>query len=212
LIPHGYDWDIPKDIAHLVRKMRVHDEELYQHSIFVGRLSWKFSVHLGFSIREQRLIERAALLHDIGKLGIAIAILQKPATLDEQERAAMRTHPALGYSILERAGIGNGVVLDVVQNHHERLDGSGYPTGLSGSEVSEVVRLITLCDVFAAMTEPRSYAESFTWKAALDRMAGKRTRLDPVLLDHFAAMIRADQTRPFDQSDEPCCSSISSQE
>lgn len=212
MIPHEQNCDIPRNIGHLVEKMRHHDEDLYWHSVFVGRLSWKFAVHLGFSIRDQRLVERAALLHDIGKLGIEPSILQKPAALNERERAIIRTHPTLGGSILESAGVWNSVVLDVAQNHHERLDGSGYPAGLSARQISEIVRVITLCDVFAAITEPRSYAESYTWGAALDRMAQKRTRLDMGFLGHFARMVRAQMTRLPGGCQKPTYFSLSLQD
>lgn len=202
-MPHPDPRDIPVRISHLVKKMGAHDHDLYGHSISVSRLSWKFAVHLGFSIRDQRLIECAALLHDIGKLRIDPLLLQKPGALDENEWATMRTHPELGRCLLEREGIMNTVVLDVAQNHHERLDGTGYPIGLREKEISEIVRVITLCDVFTAMTEMRHYERSYTWRSALERMAGKGTRLDHILFRHFAAMIVAGQAVPSIQPDAP---------
>lgn len=191
--------------------MRIHDTDLHEHSLLVAQLSWKFAVHLDLSLGDQRLIERAALLHDVGKLRIDASLLQKPAMLNQREWAIMRTHPALGHSILANEGINESVVLDVVQNHHERLDGTGYPAGLSESQVSDAVRVITLCDVFAAMTETRGYGTPYTWHAALDRMAEKRIRLDTVLLMHFAAMIRAKYNHPSGQHQKPCCSLISAE-
>lgn len=194
MIPHYFHRNRSGRIAPLVERMRIYDDDLYAHSILVSRLSWAFAVHLGFSVRDQRLVERAALLHDVGKLHIDVSVLQKPTTLNEQEWAIMRAHPVLGRSLLMREGITDAVMLDVAQNHHERLDGTGYPAGLSGKQVSEVVRVITLCDIYAAVTEARGYAEPYTWQGALERMAQKRARLDLRLLKHFAEMIQARQS------------------
>lgn len=210
MIPRYHGGDIPFAIAQLVERMRSHDADLHAHSILVSGLSLTFAAHLGFSVRDQRWIERAALLHDVGKLHIDASILQKPTTLNEQEWAIMRTHPTLGRLILKNEGIADSVVLDVAQNHHERLDGTGYPTGLRGKQVSEVVRLITLCDVYAAMTETRGYGVPYTWQAALERMAGKRTRLDLVFLSHFDTMIRASKNRPSGEHRIACGSPIPS--
>lgn len=196
MIPRHHHSVIPSRVARLVERMRSHDIYLHAHSLLVARLSLNFASHLGFSLGDQRLIERAALLHDVGKLRIDLSLLHKPTALNETEWARMRTHPEWGHSILESEGITDGVLLDVVKNHHERLDGTGYPAGLQGKEVSEIVRVVTLCDVFAATTESRSYGTPHTWQAALERMARKHTRLDMTFLRHFAAMIAAKQMRP----------------
>lgn len=213
MIPRHYNHcDMPRCITCLVERMRIHDEDLYRHSICVSELSWKLAVHLGYPIGDQRPIECAALLHDIGKLQIDVSLLQKAAPLDKREWARMRMHPALGRSILAQEGISDPLIQDVVQNHHERLDGTGYPTGLSGTRISEVVRVISLCDVFAAMTEMRRYDKTYTWQAALERMARKRTRLDQTLLKHFTNMIAANQMQPSGWRQKQACSSTFSAE
>lgn len=208
MIPRHHHCATSSRVSNLVERMRTHDCDLYAHSQSVARLSLTFASHLGFSLLDQRLVERAALLHDVGKLRIDLSVLHKPTTLNEQEWAVMVEHPGWGRSILEKEGVTHAVILDVAQNHHERLDGSGYPAGLYGKDVSEIVRLVTLCDVFAAMTEPRRYGTPYTWQIALERMARKRTRLDMNFLKHFAAMIAARHRRP--SGSHPCCSPISS--
>ena len=187
--------DIPSPIAQLIERMRSHDDVLYAHSLLVSRLTSTFAAHLGFPLRDQRLLRRAALLHDVGKLHIDRSLLHKPTTLNEREWAILRCHPTIGNSILEDEDIYDPIVRDAVQNHHERLDGTGYPVGISGKQISEVVRVITLCDVFAAMTETRAYGKPYTWSAALERMEGKSTRLDLNFLRHFVTMIEAQYVR-----------------
>lgn len=189
MIPQQSQPEIPVAIAHLMARMQGHDDDLYAHSVLVGRLSLTFAGHLGFSSPDQRLVGQAAFLHDVGKLHIDRSILHKSTDLNEQEWAIMRTHPSVGAWILLKEGFRDPLMLDVVSNHHERLDGTGYPAGLSGRQVSDAVRIITLCDVFAAMTETRRYGTPFVWRDALERMARKRTRLDLHFLRHFTAMI-----------------------
>lgn len=189
MIPPQCQSEISARIAQVGARMRGHDHDLYAHSVLVGRLSFNFAVHLGFSLHDQRLVGVAALLHDAGKLHIDRSVLHKPTDLNEQEWSIMRSHPSLGAAILHNEGFHDPVVLDVAQNHHERLDGTGYPSGLSGKQLSDAVRIITLCDVFAAMTETRRYGTPYIWRDALERMAMQYTRLDLHFLRHFAAMI-----------------------
>ncbi|WP_350448934.1 HD-GYP domain-containing protein [Paracidobacterium acidisoli] len=191
LIPRHHTSGIQARVPTLAERLKLHDPHLYAHSVRVSGLTVAFAAHLGFSPRDQRLLAQAAMLHDVGKLRIAASLLQKPTALDEQEWKLIHAHPALGRSLLEDEGITESVVLDVVQNHHERLDGTGYPAGISGTQVSEATRVITLCDVFAAMTETRHYGKPYTWQDALARMATKRTRLDLQFLHYFAGMVAA---------------------
>ena len=95
----------------------------------------------------------AATLHDIGKARIPLAILDKPARLDPGEEEIMRSHPVIGYELLKGlAGI-TPEILDGVRHHHEYLDGSGYPDGLTAPKISDLVRLLTISDIFAALIE-----------------------------------------------------------
>ena len=116
------------------------------------------------------------MFHDIGKAAIPISILDKPGRLDAEERTLIETHPVAGYEALkDSAGISREV-LDAVRHHHEYLDGSGYPDALSGHSISDTVRLLTICDIFAALIEHRPYRSTMSREDAYDivrRMDGK---------------------------------------
>src|SRR3954462_8004259 len=106
------------------------------------------------------------MLHDIGKSQIPLAILEKPGPLDENEMAVMRKHPEYGLDALRTTSDLPAEMLDMVVHHHELLDGSGYPHGLHGSEVSDLVRIMTISDIFGALLERRSYKEPLSGDAA----------------------------------------------
>ncbi|HEV2618749.1 MAG TPA: HD domain-containing phosphohydrolase [Acidobacteriaceae bacterium] len=168
---------------------RAYDSTLYLHSLAVAELTARFASHLNFTTVEQRRLTRAALLHDIGKTRIPIGILNKREPLSPEERNLIASHPDIGQNLLTQDGEDDEVLLSIVRDHHERLDGSGYPRGLRAEEISVFVRVVTLCDVFTAITERRPYAEPLGWDAALDCMFAKQTRLDQDLLTQFATMI-----------------------
>ena len=168
---------------------REHDAGLHRHSILVGELTSAFCSYLGFSPADQSLLLKAALLHDIGKTAILRELLRKPAALTEAEMLEMRLHPESGYLLLAAEGGHDAETLAVVHRHHERLDGSGYPDGLLAADISDPVRIVTLCDIYAAMTEPRPYGEPLQCHKALALMAMMRTRIDLRLMKQFAAMV-----------------------
>lgn len=175
--------------AQWMKLARAHDPLLYLHCILVSELCASFSAFLNLSRDLQLALTRAGLLHDIGKLKIPAAILCKPSLLTAEEMTLMQEHTQHGYDMLLAADETDELLLTVIRDHHERLDGSGYPRKLTALEISTPVRIVTLCDVFAAMTEPRRYGTVMRWDEALARMAKKRTRLDLVLLADFATMM-----------------------
>jgi putative nucleotidyltransferase with HDIG domain len=176
-----------------------HDDATYQHCLLVSGLAAAFAHRLGFREADRRLIAEAAVLHDIGKARIPLEILRKPAGLSPAEREVMRRHPGIGHDMLVAQGGFAPMVLTAVLSHHEYLDGSGYPQGLSGDAIPDPVRIITICDVYAALIERRSYkppippGEAY---AALVAMGGKLDRdlvrvFGEVVLD--AAIMRLGQ-------------------
>jgi putative nucleotidyltransferase with HDIG domain len=168
-----------------------HDPALHHHSVGVSELAACFSASLGFPSVKQRQLMRAALLHDVGKVRVPLSILIKPTSLSAEERDIMLCHAQWGYELLHESGERDDTVLTVVRDHHERLDGSGYPRGLYAAHIPPNVRIVTLCDVYMAITEVRPYGEVLSWEMALTRMFAKRTRLDMKLLKEFAKMIAA---------------------
>jgi HD-GYP domain-containing protein (c-di-GMP phosphodiesterase class II) len=133
------------------------------------------------------------MLHDIGKARIPLAILEKPGPLDESEMALMRRHPEYG---LEALGDNSAVapeMRDIIVHHHELLDGSGYPHGLKGNEICDLVRIMTIADIFAALVERRSYKPPFSSEAAYQILLDMGPRLDKDLVRAFKFVSRADQ-------------------
>src|SRR6202165_2993423 len=162
-----------------------HHTDSYRHCLFVTGFAVAFAQHLGMREDDQRRLTRAALLHDVGKAFVAVAILDKPGKLTDEEMSEIRKHPRLGYDALAAQGGFPPEMLDVVLHHHELLDGSGYPNGLSGDRISDIVRLTTIVDIYAALVENRAYRLPFTHEGGfsiLDKMVGK---LDQHLLQAF---------------------------
>lgn len=173
-------------LASWLATVRAYDDATYQHCLLVAGLSAAFAIDLGFSAADRQQLVRAALVHDVGKARIPLAILNKPSPLDARERAVMREHSAVGHAILLQAGGFDETVLTVVRHHHEMLDGSGYPDGLRGEAIPDIVRLITICDVYAALIERRPYRAPMPAADALGILDGMAGKLDPILVRAFA--------------------------
>ena len=175
-----------------------HHTGSYRHCLFVTGFAVAFAHHLGMREDDQRRLTRAALLHDVGKAFVPVAILDKQGQLTEAETrdyalettseaevAEIRSHPRRGYDALAAQGGFPPEMLDVVLHHHELLDGSGYPEGLSGEAISDIVRLTTIVDIYAALVETRAYRLPFTHAKAFSIMEGMGGKLDQQLLQAF---------------------------
>lgn len=172
-------------IARWIDAIRQHHDATFQHCMLVLALSVAFSQKLGFRPADQSLIAAAATLHDVGKARIPVAILNKAGPLTGAEFEVMKRHPAEGAVMLGTTEDVDPLVRDVVLHHHERLDGSGYPFGLRGSRVSDPVRLIAICDVFAALIETRSYKTAYATEHAMAIMRDMGAAMDQALLSAF---------------------------
>ena len=162
-----------------------HHTDTYRHCLFATGFAVAFAQHLGMREDDQRRLTRAALLHDVGKAFVPVAILDKPGALTDQEMQVMRMHPRLGYDPLAAEGSFPPEMLDVVLHHHEFLDGSGYPHGLKGDQISDIVRLTTIVDIYAALVEKRAYRLPFTHARAFATMEEMGGKLDYHLLQAF---------------------------
>ena len=162
-----------------------HHKDSYRHSLFVTGFAVAFAQHMGMREDDQRRLTRAALLHDVGKAFVPVAILDKPGKLTEEEMAEVRKHPRLGYDALAAQGGFPPEMLDVVLHHHEFMDGSGYPDGLHADRISDIVRLTTIVDIYSALVEARAYRVPFTHAKAFAIMEQMKDKLDPHLLQAF---------------------------
>ncbi|MCW3798471.1 HD domain-containing protein [Sphingomonas sp. BN140010] len=136
------------------------------HSQRVGRLSERMGMEIGLSVDERRWLRRAAVLHDVGKLGVSSAILEKPASLSEREWVEMRSHAAHTRTILSHIGA-LADLADVAAAHHERLDGTGYPLAIGAEAIGRETRIITACDFFDALVSDRPYRAALPIDGAL---------------------------------------------
>ncbi len=128
----------------------------FRHSIGVTEAADQIATHFGLRTGQRKLIHRAALLHDLGKLSVSNAILDKPGKLDAQEWASIQRHPQLSQRILERVPSFAGIAA-IAGRHHEKLDGSGYPNHLSARHLSLEDRIVTMADIYGALAEDRPY-------------------------------------------------------
>lgn len=142
------------------------------HSARVGMITDKIAEKLGMSSASRRLLRRAAILHDVGKLGVSSAILEKPGKLDAEEWESMRAHAALTTNILGQIGVMSEMAM-IAGSHHERLDGKGYPLGLNESSISLESRIITIADIYDALTADRPYRSAMSSEKAMEILHGE---------------------------------------
>ena len=144
-----------------------------------------FAMDIGFASPDVKRLGIAATLHDIGKAHIPRSVLDKPGALDPGEEEIMRRHPVIGYELLKDTPGISPEVLDGVRHHHEYLDGSGYPDGLTAPEISDLVRLLTIADIFAALIEKRPYRPTISRQNAYKILCGMDGKLERPLVKAF---------------------------
>ncbi|MBC8284688.1 MAG: HD domain-containing protein [Nitrospinae bacterium] len=163
------------------------DENTGEHIIRMSRYTAYLSFCCGYSFDEARNILFGAPMHDIGKVGIPDAILNKPGRLTEDERKVIQTHPVIGADILKGS---NSELIQMAEkiaiSHHERWDGKGYPYGLKATDIPMVGRIAAVADVFDALTIKRPYKKPFSDDAAIDLILKEKERaFDPDVVDVF---------------------------
>jgi CHASE2 domain-containing sensor protein len=180
-------------VRRLARAAEWRDEDTGAHVERIGRLSERLALAAGLSAGEAETLRHAAVLHDVGKIGVPDRVLLKPGRLDPEEWAIMRTHAEIGASML--SGSPSPLVQlgeEVARTHHERWDGSGYPAGLRGEEIPLAGRIVALCDVFDALRSRRPYKQPWTLDDTLGEIVAQRGRhFDPRLVDLFVPLARA---------------------
>lgn len=165
--------------------VRQHHEGTYQHCLLVTGIAVDFGLSLGLGTRDLERLHSAAMFHDIGKAKIPLTILDKPERLEVEERALIETHPAGGWEALKENPDVSREILDAVRHHHEYLDGSGYPDALGAESISDVVRILTISDIFAALIEQRTYKPAMPREQAYEIIQGMRGKLEMPLVAAF---------------------------
>lgn len=175
-----------RTIKVLAKAIDAKDHYTLSHSEFVAKYAVAIAEEIHLSTREIEVITEACELHDLGKIGIADSLLCKPSSLTPQEWEEIRRHPVTAAKILEPLNFLNDVI-ELIRQHHEHYDGSGYPAGLKGEEILLGARIIHLADAYEAMTTPRAYRKTpFTKEEALYEIKRKSgTQFDPKVVEAF---------------------------
>ena len=180
----------------LMSALDARDRETEGHSLRVSRLACLMGEKVGLPNDQLKALERGALLHDLGKIGISDTILHKPGKLTEDEWKIMRTHPDIGARIVERIPFLQDC-MPVVRYHHERWDGTGYPLGLKGNDIPVFARIFAVADVFDALTSKRSYRKRSTPEEAFAYLREQSNVLfDAQIVDALAELPYTEYTEP----------------
>jgi len=172
-----------------MRALGLRDRETEGHSYRTAELSLAFARELGVENNDLIHLRRGALLHDIGKIGIPDAILNKPGPLTEPEWELMKQHPGFGFEILSPI-VFLQPAAEIAHCHHENWDGSGYPQGLKAEKIPRFARIVSVCNVWNALVSDQSYRRAWMQKDALSYIedaSGKQ--FDPEVVDTFVRFI-----------------------
>jgi diguanylate cyclase (GGDEF)-like protein len=165
-----------------------------RHSETVGRYTELIARELGFSEEQTHRLRLAGMLHDVGKVGVPDAVLNKPGSLTDEEFEVIKGHPALGAQILEHPTLAD--IREWVGAHHERPDGRGYPAGLAGDSIPMEAQILAVADAYEAMTSDRAYRSSIGREAAaaeLERCSG--TQFEPAVVDALINVLAGQEQR-----------------
>jgi len=165
--------------------VRRYHEGTFQHCLLVTGVAVGFALETKFAEADVKRLGIAATLHDIGKARIPLSILDKPERLDPSEDEIMKRHPMIGYELLKDIPAISHEVLDGVRHHHEYLDGSGYPDRLPARQITDLVRLLTISDIFAALIESRPYRPPMSRQDAYKILCDMDGKLEMPLVKAF---------------------------
>lgn len=177
------------EINRLVSIISAMREPFNHHNDHVAVYAMRLADALGFSKDHATVIGWGAHLHDIGKLLIRTEILNSVSKLTNVERAEVENHAMLGWAMVNAAGY-EETIQEIVRHHHEHWDGTGYPDGLKGEEIPVAARIVSVCDVYEALTNKRSYREAYSHRFAMTTMQiDKGIRFDAQMVDLFFAKV-----------------------
>src|SRR5207244_9169371 len=173
----------------LVATLDARDRYTAGHSAAVAIYSRDIAVRMSLSTQEQNLVHLCGLVHDIGKIGLPAGLLEKPGALNLEERRLMEDHAAIGERILSNVE-DYAEIAKIVRHHHERVDGLGYPDGLSGEEIPLLAKIISVADAYDAMTSDRPYRDAMPSRVARLRLAqAVQSQFDTSVVAAFEAIL-----------------------
>ena len=178
------------DFRAILDSIKDYDNYSYAHSLRVGTLLCLFGNTIGLDKEEQQILATGGLLHDVGKMTIPYEVLNKPGRLTPEELVTMRSHVDASVSYLEASDSIPKGIITIAGQHHEKLDGSGYPHGLVSKQLNNLARMAAIVDVFGALTDQRCYKPPIEAETALRMMVEEMPgHLDQVLLHKFRDML-----------------------
>ncbi len=176
-------------VALNIDALKVSDEYTFKHSVDVATISMLIAKKSGFSETEIERIGMAGLLHDLGKSKIPNEVLNKAGKLTEEEFGIMKKHSLFGYQILkEKKDIPQDVLLGVLQ-HHEKINGKGYPMGVSADQLSPYARILAIADIYDALVTERPYKKAFAQQDAIEMIMAMTDELDITFMRSFLAIM-----------------------
>ena len=170
-------------------RLKNKDDYTYMHSVAVCALMVALAKELGLSEAETSQAGMAGLLHDIGKAGIPLDVLNKPGALTDEEFTTVKLHPERGHAMLVQSNITDEVVLDVCLHHHEKVNGMGYPHKLKADQISLFAKMGAVCDVYDAVTSNRPYKDGWEPGVSLHRMAQWAEHFDDTVFKAFVKSV-----------------------
>jgi putative nucleotidyltransferase with HDIG domain len=190
-------------LSGLIRTLDERDSRAARHCAAVAAFSRDMARHVRMSKKDQEFAHTAGLLHDIGKFVLSDRVMERGGQLEESDWRGIRRHPDIGAELLRDIGV-YGPVAEIVRAHHERMDGRGYPRGLSGEEIPAIARIVAVAEVYDTLTAPDTYRtpmNSFEALNELRRVAG--SQLDPVYVEALADLLsgRGTDYRHADEAD-----------
>ncbi len=184
-----------RTLESLATALEARDEYTRGHSQRVCEVSLMIGEALGFTPEALEELRVGTILHDIGKIGVRDSILNKDSRLDDEEFQVMKSHPVIGYEICKPLMLSEGVLM-IIRNHHEKLDGSGYPDGLKGGELPPPLRVVCVADAFDAMSSRRPYRNVMAIERVVAELSkGAGVQFDPVIVETLKQLIASDRLR-----------------